>query len=86
MAKKADLNKEKISQQSVDPSCPSTSASGPEKFVQNNSPNKTQQIRIAEKNTCEKTDVNMSKKLTPFILEGEISKIKISIPLAELVT
>lgn len=35
---------------------------------------------------CDKADVNMSKTLTPFSLEGEIAKIKINIPLAELVT
>ena len=34
----------------------------------------------------DKTDVNMSKTLVPFSFEGEISKIKISIPLVELVT
>ena len=86
MAKKTDLNKDKISQQSVDPSCPSTSANGPEKSVQNNSPNKTQQIRVVEKNMCDKTNVNMSKTLAPFSLEGKIAKIKMSIPLVELVT
>ena len=86
MAKKANLNKDKISQQSVNPSHPCTSTSGLDKSVQNHSPKKTKQIRIVEKTTCDKEDVNMSKTLPPFSLEGEIAKIKISIPLAELVT
>ena len=34
----------------------------------------------------DKTDVSMSKTIVPFGLEGEISKIKISITLADLVT
>ena len=33
-----------------------------------------------------KTEVNMSKSIFPFSLEGEIAKIKITMPLAELVT
>ena len=34
----------------------------------------------------DKTDLNLSKTQTPFSLENEIAKIKISIPLTELVT
>ena len=86
MAKKTDLNKEKKIQQSVEQSCPSTSASGPNKSVLNNIPNKVQQIRIAERVVNNRTDINMSRKIVPFNLEGEIAKIKITIPLAELVT
>ena len=78
--------KDYLSQKSVEQSYPSTSASGPNKSVPNSSPNKIQQIRIAERVVNEKTDVNMSRKIVPFSLEGEISKIKITIPLAELVT
>lgn len=86
VSKKNNLNKDKTGQPSVDPSCPSTSASGLEKSFQNNNPNKTQQIKIVEKTMFDKSDVNMSKTQVPFNLEGEIAKIKISIPLAELVT
>ena len=86
MAKKSNLNKDKNSQQSVEQSCLSTSTSGPNKSVPNNSPNKVQQIRIAERVVNDKTDVTMSRTIVPFSLEGEISKIKITIPLAELVT
>ena len=35
---------------------------------------------------ADKTDVNMPKTQIPFNFEGEISKIKITIPLIELVT
>ena len=43
MAKKTDPNKEKISQQNSDPSCPSTSTSGPEKILFAKVPNQIQQ-------------------------------------------
>ena len=86
VAKKIDINKDKNSQQSVEQSCPSTSASGPNKSVPNNSSKKFQQIKIAKRVVNEKTDVNMSKTIVPFSLEGEISKIKITIPLPELAT
>ena len=33
-----------------------------------------------------KTDVNMSKRQVPFSFEGEIAKIKITIPLTKLIT
>ena len=35
---------------------------------------------------CDKTDVNIPRTLAPFSFEGDISKIKIAIPLIELVT
>ena len=35
---------------------------------------------------ADKTDVNMSKTQVPFSFEGEIAKIKITIPLIELVS
>ena len=35
---------------------------------------------------ADKTDVNMPKTQVPFSFEGEISKIKITIPLTELIT
>ena len=86
MTKKPNINKDKGVQQDVEQSTPSTSASGPNKTVPITSPNKVQQIKIAERNSIEKKDVNMNNSIVPFSLEGEIAKIKITIPLAELVT
>ena len=85
MAKKADPNTNKTSQSNVGTSCPSTSASGPEKTLITKAPNQNQQIKNVEKFMADKTYVNMSKTQVPFSFEGEIAKIKITIPLTELV-
>ena len=86
LTKKLDMNKDKSVQPNVEQSTHSTLASGPNRTIPITSPNKFQQIKIAKKNSIEKTDVNMNKPIVPFSLEGEISKLKITIPLAELVT
>ena len=86
LAKKPEVNKEKNNQPDIEKSTPSTLASGPSKTVLSNSPNKVHQIRSAERNPNDKIDVNMTKSIVPFSLEGEIAKINITIPLAELVT
>ena len=86
MAKKNDPNKDKISQPSGNTSFPSTSTSGPEKNLLSKAPNKNYQIKNVEKFMADKNDVNVSKTQMPFSLKGEIAKIKINIPLAELVT
>ena len=86
MAKKPNLNKDKSVQPNVEQSTPSTSASSRNKTVPITSPNKVQKIKVAKKNLIEKTGVNIKKSVVPFNLEGEISKIKIAIPLAEQVT
>ena len=85
MAKKTDPNKGKNSQPSDDTSYPSTSSSGLEKTILSKAPNKNQQIKNVEKFMADKIDVNMSKTQVPFSFEGEVAKIKITIPLTELV-
>ena len=70
LTKKPDINKDKCVQPNVEQSTPSTSSSGPNKTVPITSPNKVQQIKIAEKNSIEKIDVNMNKSIVPFSLEG----------------
>ena len=86
IVKKAEANKGKISQPNNDLSCPSTSTSYPEKTILSKAPTQDQHIKNVEKFMADKADVNMSKTLLPFSFEGEISKIKINIPLIELVT
>ena len=73
LTKKPDINKDRSVEPNVEQSTPSTSASGPNKIVQITSPNKVQQIKIAEKNSIEKTDVNMNKPIVPFSLEGVLA-------------
>ena len=48
--------------------------------------NKNQQSDFAKKTMTKKAELNISKTQTPFSIESEIAKIKISIPLIELVT
>ena len=50
------------------------------------SPSKLKGICVLEKFIVDKTDVNMSKTQMPFIFEGEIAKIKITMPLTKLIT
>ena len=54
LAKKPNLNKDKSVQPNVEQINPSTSASGPNKTIPITSPNKVQQIKVAEKNSIEK--------------------------------
>ena len=86
MAKKTDQNKDKTSQVNLDPNHPSTSIEIPETTVLNKTPNQSQQIKNIEKVMAEKTEANLSKLQTPFSFEGEITKIKITMPLIELIT
>ena len=86
MAKKIDPNRDKTSQPSGDTSCPSAFTSGPKKTLLSKVPNQIQQTKLVEKTMANKTDVNMPKTQVPFSFQGEIAKIKITIPLTKLIT
>ena len=68
LTKKPDINKDKSVQKDVEQSTPNTSTTGPNKTVPITSPNKVQKIKIAEKNSIEKTNVNTNKSIVPFSL------------------
>ena len=86
MAKKTDPNRDKTSQPSGDTSFPGASTSGPKKTILSKVPKHNEQIKLVEKIIADKIDVNMSKTQVPFIFEGYIAKIKITMPLIELIT
>ena len=86
MAKKTDQNKYKTSQKNLDLNCPSTSTKIPETSVLNKNPYQNQQIKNIEKIMADRTEMNMPKTQIPFSFEGEISKIKITMPLTELIS
>ena len=72
--------------QSVDLSSVSTSASAPIKTIFTNVNRRNQQTDFADKLVINKAETNIVKIEMPFSLKQEISKIKISVPLTELVT
>ena len=86
MAKRTDQNKDKTSRASLDPNHPSTSTEIPKTTVLNKTPNKNQKIKKRDKFMAEKTEANISKLQVPLSFEGEIAKIKITMPLIELIT
>ena len=57
----------------------------PIKTVPADIPNTSQQSEVAAKIVPEKNDSNLPKTQTPFSIENEIAKIKIFVPLVELV-
>lgn len=57
----------------------------PRKTVLVDIPNTSQQSQMATKVVLEKSDSNLPKTQTPFSIENEIAKVKISLPLTELV-
>ena len=71
---------------SGDPRSTSTSANAPEKTILTAVNNKNQRVDFAEEIMTKKVEINISKTQAPFSIESEIAKIKISIPLTELVT
>ena len=86
IVKKIDPDKGKIDQKNNDPSFPSTSTSDPDKTILSRPPNQNQQIKNVEKFMADKTDISFSKTQVPFSFEGDIAKIKITVPLTKLVT
>ena len=85
-AKRTDQNKGKAIQTSTSSDTPSTSKETPKLIVSNEVPSQSQQIKNIEKVMAEKAQTNLPRLPTPFSFEGEISKIKITIPLTELIT
>ena len=63
----------------------SKSTISPNKTDPTDIPNENQQSEVVAKIMSDKNDLNLPKTQTPFSIENEISKIKISIPLIELV-
>ena len=84
----SDKGKEKgthnVTKQSVDLSSTNTSASTPIKTILSNVNRTNQQADVADRVAANKAETSSSKNQTPFSLEQEISKIKISIPLTKL--
>jgi len=86
MAKKAETNKGKVIQPNKDLSYPITCTSCPEETILSKHLNQDQHIKNVENFMANKVDLNISKIQVPFSLEGEIPKIKINMPLIELLT
>ena len=86
MVKKTDQNKDKAIQTSLSSDTPSTSTKTPEATVSNKVSNQNQQIKSIEKVMSEKAETNLPKLQTPFSFEREVSEIKSTIPLTELIT
>ena len=61
MAKKTDQNKDKASQASLDPNCPSTSTKIPKPAVLKKTSNQSQQVKNIEKVMAKKIEANLSK-------------------------
>lgn len=81
MVKSSDKNKNKTSLERST----SKSTSNPNKTISADIPKENQQSKFATKIMSDKTDLNLPKTQTPFSIENEIAKIKISIPLTKLV-
>ena len=86
MVKKTEQKKHKSIQTKLGSDYPSTSTKIPKMDVLNKIPNQSQQIKNIEKVMAEKTEANLSKLQAPFSFEVEIVKIKITMPLTELIT
>ena len=86
MVKKTDQNKDKAIQTSLDSDAPITSTKIPEMAVSKKIPKQSQQTLNIEKVMAEKTEAKLSKLQGPFSFEGEITKIKITMPLTKLIT
>ena len=90
MTESSDENKDKSTQKnekhSDEPSSTSTSANAPIKTILTNVNRGNQQANKNDLVVTNKAETNILKIQVPFSLENEISKIKLSIPLTELVT
>ena len=84
-----DKNKEKGIQnnekQSADLSSASTSASAPVKTILTNVNRRNQKTNFADRVAVNKAETSTSKNQMPLSLEQEIARIKIFVPLTELV-
>lgn len=86
MVKSSKKNRDKNKQHNGSQSSTRNLASSPNKTDLTELPNKNQQAEIVVKPVSDDTNLNLPKTQTHFSIENEIAKIKVSIPLAELVT
>ena len=89
-AESSGKNKEKDNQntdkQGKPTSSTSNAVSAPDKTVTNTVHSENQHTDSSTKVVANKTDLSITKSQSPFNLESEITKIKISVPLSELAT
>ena len=82
---KADQSQAKVTQTSPITYTPDTSTKVTKTTMINKIPKQGQQTQSIDKVLAEKAETNISKLQMPFSFEGEIAKIKITMPLTELI-